>query len=343
MDPEIETFAEDRRSSLSEALEESRSNEASTSSTDTSSSSENTIQEEGTEEIKPLVAPAEYSEEDKQHFNSLDRKSQEINLRIHNNRQKWFTDTKKTFDKDFADIKPYKDIENDVSAYLKAMDGKGVDPRTAIFKAIQLYRTAEKDPSAFVEEFVKAKKLEGWTKAEATAAAEKIVSDPSLQARIDSLESKLTEKENAEKSVKDKQFEETYKAGWQATFETPEAKLKYPSLTDDEVGIRLASEIGSLTGGKTELSKAFLSKVISRNPKATLQDAFHEAYLFAGGAVSNSETPKVPDNKQNIDRIVRATGSQPGRSALSANAGQKTKLLPRKEALAAAAAELNSE
>jgi len=272
-----------------------------------------------------LNAPAEWESEDKEDFKVLSRKQQEATLKLHSKRQKWFDSIRK----EAEDVKHYRQMEQDVAPYLKAMDGKGVDPRTAMFKAIQLYKAAESNPNEFISEFVKAKQLDGWTKTQAENAAEKIVSDPTMQKDIFDIKSELSSRREAEDRESQELFKTSFESHW-SDFEntTNEAgSKKFPSISNTEEGIKLASNIGSLVGGQTELSKQFLSNVKTQNPDATYTDALIQAYKYFGGKVSDSrEVPQVPKSNQFKTNNIRASASVPGRTALAAKTGGATPL-----------------
>jgi hypothetical protein len=281
------------------------------------------LEEPEKKEEPPLLAPAEWEQEDKEDFKSLTRKQQEASLKLHNKRQRYFDAVRR----EAEEVHHLRQIEQDITPYLQAMDKKGVDPRTAMFKAIQLYKAAESTPDEFVAEFVKAKQLEGWTKAEAKEQAQKIILDPSTQERINQLESELSGIRESKDRDTQEQFKTAFESHWN-DFEnaTNDAgQKKYPDLNNSEQGIKLASNIGSLIGGQTELSIQFLNNVRNRNPEATYADAIAEAYKYFGGKVSESpQVPKVLKVNQQKNSNLRAAASIPGRVALHAKADSST-------------------
>jgi hypothetical protein len=325
------SYSEDRRDALQRALAESTEKELVKEI-----QKAEPVKKEPEEKAEPtkLRAPPEFTKEEAQDFESLTPAQQKVQLRLHESRQRWAIDLNKRHE----NVKHIETIEADVGAYLKAMGDKNVDPRDAIFKAIKLYKEANTNPDQFAEEFIKAKKLQGWTKAQAEAAAEKIVTDPSLQARIDALEGKVKEEDTQRQTAAQEQFKTVFFNGWQA-FENQKlenGEPKFPDVDNTEKGLQLASKIGSLVGGKSELSKQWLANLRERFPSATIQTAFEEAYKFYGGKVSQSDIPKVLTKDKNLERTKRLLASQPGKSALSSATGGKVTYKTRKEAIAAA-------
>ena len=111
---------------------------------------------------------------------------------------------------------------------------------------------------------------------------------------------------------------------------------KFPDvMTDSETGRKLAADIGSLVGGRTEVSKQFIAKVRERLPNAGTVELFTQAYRFLGGRVDESPAPVSKAATQNhLQRSNRAASSVPGSGASFEPKGNVK--LSRRDALARA-------
>lgn len=88
---------------------------------------------------------------------------------------------------------------------------------------------------------------------------------------------------------------------------------KFPDINENESGLRLASNIGSLVGGKSELSKQFIASVKSRIPDASPVRLFEEAYRYLGGKVDETSTPsRTQDAQKHVKQSSQAAASRPG-------------------------------
>lgn len=290
------------------------------------------------QELPELTPPAEFDEQEKADFKQSPRKAQEAALRLHKSRMK----TLGQIQAGFKEVNEYKELAKTLTPFMKSV-GMNLPTEVAIKKALMHWNDVENgDPRKVAARILQAKGLkvpqelledDGGSQFESKITP--------LQEKINSLESKITQAETA-------QVVSRMQSAW-SQFENEKNAIgerKYPDITDSESGLALASRIGSLVGGTTDLSRQFIANVQARNPDANMQDLIREAYKFHGGrineAVHQTGTQAAADNTQ-IIRAKRASVSQPGRAASASSSanGDGKKYKTYREAVAAALAELS--
>ena len=302
-----------------------------------------------TEEAKPVEKevsqektfdpPAEWSAEEKEDFKASSPKSQEAALRLHRGRQGKLEEIKR----EAADLQWAKDLAKEVEPYIKSVGGKK-KTHEALIDALKMRREFDEgDPRASAAAYLKAKGieipkelLEGREKE--SIADEKIAP---LQNQVNALTMRIAQEDQARTAAVLNQawgqFEQEKNAA---------GAPRFPDIaTNSESGLRLASYIGSLVSGQTDLSKQFIANAKGRIPDLSYQGLLTEAYRFAGGKVDDSEATKTQDTQKHIARSSRAAASKPGSGARSTSSGPVKKYKTYREAAEAALAEfrLNSE
>lgn len=294
------------------------------------------LKSEESKELPPLAPPSEWNAEEKEDFNKSSRKAQEASLRLHKSRMKTLNEIKAGY----SEINEYKDLIKNLNPFLKSV-GINQPTEVALKKALMAWNEIENgDTKKAVAQILKQKGID---------VPDSFLSDNSnpelegkilpLQEKINQLESKITQGEQA-------QVVSQLQRAWGA-FESEKnatGQSLYPDLGNTESGIAMASRIGSLVGGNTDLSRQFIANVKARNPDADMRTFFREAYVFNGGRINEaSHTAGTQPQNNNLKQMVRATVSQPSRAANSAaNAnGDGKKYKTYREALAAAMADLS--
>jgi hypothetical protein len=214
---------------------------------------------------------------------------------------------------------PYRELVNQVQPYLKAAGNTGKPPAQAITEAVALANHLKADPLGFVREVAaharyKPEQIFGSRTDEAPRPE-----ISALQSQVQSLTSKL---EATETEALGRQYG--------AVFSDLQASGKYPDLTDDERGIQMASQIGTLTR-----SPDFVRAVRAINPGAGLAELTIKAYATLGGRIVEPTTSSST-KPQHIEKARRASASVPGRAPASAKAAPQKKYADLGSALKAA-------
>lgn len=289
--------------------------------------------EEPSKEVAPkpsLQPPSEWSKEEKEDFLASSPKQQEAALRLHNKRQAKLAEIKA----ESSELQWAKDLVKEITPFIKTRAGK--EPTHAqVINALKMVNEIDADAKGSVAAILKAKGLEvpkELLSNGADATDEKITP---LQKELTEIKNKLAQREQAEMGAVMHQH-------WQA-FESEKnaaGTARYPDINNTESGLRLASSIGSLVRGDTDLSKQFIANVKARIPDLTYPKLFAEAYKWYGGKVDDSaETPRTQATQKEIVRSSRAASSVPGRGAYSTSSGPVKKYKTIREAAAAALAE----
>lgn len=278
---------------------------------------------------KPIFdAPAEWSKEEKEDFQASSPKAQAAALRLHKARQGKLEEIKR----EAAELQWAKDYAKEVTTFAK-VHGEKEPTQAQILKALKVTNEISKAKNLpEVIEVLKAKNIPVPAELERAASEEK-TSDPVNNAvleRLNRLESERAEEARAKVT-------QTLNHVWSGfERETNAAGApKYPDLGNHESGLRLASSIGSLVGGETELSKQFIAMVQQRIPGATYPKLLEEAYRYCGGRVDDSQPPKTQSTQQHIARARRAASIVPG-SAMRNGTSNARRSLPLREAIQAA-------
>jgi hypothetical protein len=269
-----------------------------------------------------LQPPSEFNAEEKADFEQLTPKQQEAQLRLHRSRQGAFADVQRSraeIQRDREEIQQTKAMADALTPYLKAT-GVKEPAEVALKKAIAMWHQFETgDPKQSAAAYLEARGipvpkelLEGIEK---SVPNEEIVS---VQRKLDSLESKLTEREQQERFQQSLQHWGSF-----SQIKNAAGGLRYPEIAgDSEAVIQNATRIGQLVGnyGETEVSKAFLTLVRSKNPNATQTDILDAAYRYLDLKVDDStQAPSQQDPQKHIQRSNRAAMSKPGNGSGSLN------------------------
>lgn len=280
--------------------------------------------------VPKLNAPGEWTREEKEDFGSLSEKQQAAHLRLYNARK----GTLEQITRAANEHTSLKQLAESMGPYLKAV-GVREPTEVALKKALSMWQEFETgDPRKAAAAYLKAKGmtvpkelLEGTS---SNVSDEKITP---LQARLDALEQTIAnERMSKTRSVLGN--------AW-AVFESEKnaaGGLKYP----DASGTETARNIGSLVRGDTELSKHFIARVRQRIPDATMSTLIREAYRIEGYQIDDSEAPRTQTTQSHIKQASRAAASVPPSGGRSATTAPVKRFADRKEALAAAIADLNN-
>lgn len=267
--------------------------------------------------------PAEWDKAEKEDFKAQSPKQQEATLRLHKSRNSALESIKA----EKAELEWAREIAREVTPFLKVRGDK--EPaHSQVLKALKLVNELDSDTRQGVVNILKAKGLAVPKELEVQPAAENNSVPPHLQQKIDSIESRLAREDQAKvNSVMNKlwqDFESTKNAA---------GSNKYPSITNSDEGLRLASNIGSLVSGQTELSKQFIARTMARIPNCSPQQLFEAAYVWEGGKVDDSVAARTQDTQKHVQKSSRAASSVPGRGGQSSSGNEK-KFATRREALA---------
>lgn len=269
-----------------------------------------------------LQPPAEWKAEEKADFLQSTRKQQEASLRLHQSRQNAFSDVQRSraeIQREREEVQQIKSMADSLTPYLKAT-GVREPAEVALKKAIAMWHQFETgDPKQSAAAYLEARGipvprelLEGVEK---SAPSDEIVS---VQRKLDSLESKLTEREQQERFQQSLQHWGSF-----SQIKNAAGGLRYPEIIgDSEAVIQNATRIGQLVGnyGETEISKSFLTLVRSKNPNATQTDILDAAYRYLDLKVDDStQAPSQQDPQKHIQRSNRAAMSKPGNGSGSLN------------------------
>lgn len=291
------------------------------------------VQEEKKPELPPLEPPAEWEKEDKELFHQSTRAQQEASLKLHHKRAAKLEEIKR----EAADLQWAKDLAKEVEPYLKAV-GEKIPTHEALIKALKLRNELDSgDPKANAAAYLRSKGLpvpKDLLEAEEEGKKEDpVISE--LRRELEAIKSERVQKQT-------EQTVNVLSQHWQ-TFEQEKNAAgtpRYPDLANTEKGLELASNIGSLVRGDSDLSKQFIANAKARIPNLTYSKLLEEAYKFYGGTVDESTAPRTQDTQRHIVKSRRAASSVPGRGAQSAS-GTVKKYKSYREAAAAALASLN--
>jgi hypothetical protein len=256
-------------------------------------------------------APAEYNQEEREHFLSLTPEMQAKDLRLFKGHQ----DRRAKLNQDLQESGWVKDLAKDVNPFLQSV-GEKLRPHEALTAALKLRHELETgDPVQNAINLLRRKGKEIPQALLDMAAGETPKeSNPEFSELRKEVETLKLERQKESLKQEASQF--------LAAFETFQGQTnganlsKFPDVNNSEAGVRLASELGSLVGGRTEISKQFIAKVRERLPSAGHVELFEQAYKFLGGRVDDSLAPVSKVAQQNhLQRSNRAAASVPGSGA----------------------------
>lgn len=286
------------------------------------------------EEKEALQPPAEFDTEEKADFLQASRKGQEAILRLHKSRNKYLDKIKA----EAAELQWAKDLAKEAEPYLKAV-GEKMKPHEAVILSLKMRNEFDKgDPKKTAAQYLKAKGIEPPKELleDSTPSTQFEEQISPIQTKLNAIEQKIAKEEFEKKkgflSSEWSSFEQEKNAA---------GELKFPDIQgNSEQVFKLSSNIGSLVGGETDLSKQFIANVTARIPGLTFQGLLKEAYRYSGGRVDDSETARTQENTQkHILKSNRAAASVPGQRGAGSVSGPVKKFKTRREALAHAIAE----
>lgn len=277
-------------------------------------------------EVKPLDPPAEYTGAAKTAFQKAPREVQEDIIRLHRSQSDRLGEIKR----ESAELQWAKDIVKEITPFLKTRGDK--EPTHAqIIKALKVVNEIDGAPKKAVAEILKAKGLEvpkELLEEEKTATDISAQLSP-LQARLNALESERAQEIATRTQEIGNRMWQSFEASKNAA-----GKPKYADIQgNSESALRLSRSIGTLVWDDSPLARQFIASVKNRIPNATAEQLLHEAYVFSGGKVDDSEAPKSHSANNHIARSNRAASSVPGKGTNGFSNGVAKKMTLR-EALA---------
>lgn len=281
-----------------------------------------------------LEAPAEYSRDEREDFNALNRKQQEAALRLHRSRMSTIEQIKR----ESAELQWSRDLAKQVEPFLKVRGDK--EPtHQQLLKALKVINEIDDNPKAALAQIMQAKGMTVPRELlEQDVTAPKYVEEKitPLQSRLEALERKVVEEEHQKVGAVYVNAFNTFSSQQNAG-----GAPKYPDINSTESGLRLSSQIGSLVGGQSDLSKQFIASVTSRIPDASLETLYAEAYKFYGGKVDDSGTARSQTPQNHIIKSARAAASVPASGARPESGGTVKRFGSNRAALEQAIRELN--
>lgn len=312
--------------------------------TDASSSEVNESSDASAQTETPSLAPpSEFSKEEKEDFYASSKKAQEAILRLHNKRQRVFSEIqrdKALVSKEKEELKSLKDLSSAMEPYLRAV-GVKKPTEVALKEALGMWKEFnDGDPREAAAAYLEAKGIEVPRELLNGKRAE---ADPEKAA----LQTRLSQVENVIAANQAQVATQVLGSAW-SRFEADKnaaGKPKFPSiLGESEEAIRMASNIGSLVRGDTPLSRQFIALARERIPGLDYHGLLTEAYRYLGGQVDDSsQTTRSQDSQKHIVNAGRAASSKPGRGAAVESSGTVKKYKTNREALQAAMQQLNEE
>lgn len=288
------------------------------------------------EPVKEYDGPAEYNKEEREIWAKIPKELQEATWRVVKGQRAKFTELQERN----AKVKHIEDLASQIEPYIKAQGFKD-SPTVAIQKAIAMYNEFQNgDPKAAAREYLRAKGVDPKALLEeesrSVATAPEIIA---LQKEQNEIRQRLMQEDQAKiGQVLNKAWSEF------ASVTNGAGAAKYADIIgDDEKAIRLASQIGSLVGGQTDLSRQFIANAQALDPELNHTKLLEKAYLYVGGQIHDATAPKTENPQEHLKRSNRAASSVPGRgsSGLAPNTVKKFKTT--REAAAHALAELNGK
>lgn len=338
--PEEETEGLSRRDALEVAIAASKDD-----SEVPSDGVEEETQEEAPEEPEAIEPPSEWEKAEKEEFAKLPRAAQEATLNLHRKRvraQEGIKSEKEAIAKEREELASYKQFAEQSAPLIKALGLKD-PPIVALNKSVTLYNEMLTDPDGTYLRIKNAMGQDVPPEVQQHLQG-KEDSNPeveSLRQQVESLTMKETQRETQQQA-------QDLGSQWSIFEGTQNAvgKPRFPDIQNDsEAGLELSSKIGSLVGGRTELSKEFIANAQARIPGLTYPKLFELAYVYYGGRVDDSqpEPTRSQDSQAHLARSRRAAASTPGRSQVSSSNGSLKKFKTYRDAAQAALAELNAE
>lgn len=293
------------------------------------------------EELPPLDPPAEYTGAAKTAFQKAPREVQQDILRLHASHREKLQEIK-TASREYEGIKALADS---ISPYLKAT-GTKEPTEVAMKKAIAMWQEFNQDDpgkaKAAAATYLRAKGIPVPRELEAveTSSAPDLSAQLSpLQERLNALESERAQEIATRTQAIGNQMWQSFEASKNAA-----GKPKYADIQgNSESALRLSRSIGTLVWDDSPLARQFIASVKNRIPNATAEQLLHEAYVFSGGKVDDSEATKSHSATNHLERSNRAASSKPGRGTNSAASNGVIHKMTRQEALARAIRESRNE
>lgn len=287
--------------------------------------------EKPADEIAP---PQEFSAAGKEAWKKKDINGiQKEYRRIHDLRTQEITraqnEAKSAREEAAKETQTWREFAQKVKPYIEARGKDGVTPEAAIIEAMNLvdsFRSA--DPATAKAELKRIGiDLDAPAKTQPTSTIPKEIED-----KINRLQSFV---ENATQERETQKFQQL-SGMFNSIFEKMgnekgrTGQAVYLDLNDDsQEGIELAKRLGSFA-----LNPEFQAGVLRRFPGADFERVCREAYLAAGGRVSNDTAKVSPEqNQKHIERSRRAAAASPGRGVVKSVNSTKVGKLSRLDAI----------
>jgi len=285
-----------------------------------------------------LAAPGEWTAEEKADFAQLSRKQQEAALRLHKSRAQRLNDIKTAA----AEYNHLKELANDVNPYLQSMGVKD-SPTVAIQKAVKLWKELkESDPKQAAAAYLRSRGIEPPAELIETGKQGAAELPAEVTARLQAVDALIMEQQQQKLAS----ARQNLSSAW-TNFEAQKnaaGTAKYPDLNESESGLALASNIGTLVSGNSDLSRQFLANLQARIPNLTVDRVLEEAYRFYGGKVDDSPAAtKSQSTQQHLIQSKRAAAPVPGRAPSSSRSEPVKRFKTYREAAEAALRQLHNE
>lgn len=290
--------------------------------------------------VKPTSAPSASAVEPPQEFSAAGKKAWEKGdiagiqseyRRIHDLRTKELsraqTEARTARETAAKETQTWRDFAQKVKPYIEARGQEGVAPEAAIIEAMNLVHAFKSADPATAKAELKRIGIDLDAPAKQTASAEL---PPQVQKEIKELRDYIDNDKKEREGQKFQQlsgvFNSVFVKMGQEKNRTGEPVYLDLSDNSDE-GIALAKRLGSFA-----LNPEFQAGVLRRFPGADFERVCREAYLAAGGRVSNEPAKVSQSNQQHLEKSRRAAALTPGRMAATDSRAPLGKL-SRKEAI----------
>ena len=226
--------------------------------------------------------PPELTAEERDIFLKSSPEQQATTLRLF----KGYQERRAQLNRDLNENGWVKKLAEDVVPFLKAT-GEKLTPQEALAAALRLRKELEDgDPIENAARYLKRKGYEAPPELLKLKEGSAKNEDPKLLELQKTVDALKLERENEVLKVQVGEF----LSDWEkfATQTNAAKQPRFPDVDNSEAGAKLAAKIGSLTNGKTEVSKQFIESVKERLPNAGRVELLTEAYKFYGGRVDDS-------------------------------------------------------
>lgn len=294
------------------------------------------VEEVKPEPVKEYDGPAEYNKEEREAWSKIPAELKEANWRIVKGQRGKFTELQERN----AKVKHIEDLASRIEPYVKAR-GLQDSAEVALQKAIAMYNEFENgDPKAAALAYLQAKGVDPKSLLE--EAPRSVASDPEIIA-LRKEQNEIKERLMQEDRVKIGQVLNKAWSDFASVTNGAGAARYADAIGDDEKAIRLASQIGSLVGGQTELSKQFIANAQALDPELTHTKLLERAYVYVGGQIHDAPAPKTENPQEHLKKSNRAAASVPGRGSSGLASSPVKKFKSTREAAQYALEQLNGK